>query len=109
MWPDSNIDWSPAREEQAFKVRSALCHIELKGNLTDFAGSNSEKVALLKLFEEQGLVRWSRTRARGELTRAGRKCLRRAANDKLPPWIHGARRRRMAFARVIGTLAATVL
>src|SRR4051812_29807195 len=83
----SNIDWSPAQEEQAFKVRSALCHIELKGSLKDFAGSNSEQLALLSVFKEQGLVRWNGTRARGELTKAGRRYLRRAANNTLPPWM----------------------
>lgn len=86
MWRDISETADPfqvdlLQAEQALKLRSALCQIELKGGLEGFAGSSSEKQALLTTFDKQGVIRWSRIRSRYKLTREGRKRLRLALSQ----------------------------
>jgi len=105
-----DTDW--VQEEQTLKIRSALGHIESKGGLDGFAGTPSEKQALLNTFDKQGLIKWNRTRARSELTRSGRKRLRlisrpkRAMNDRPPRMVYRVRSRGVASAWMITIVAA---
>jgi len=104
-----DTDW--VQEEQTLKVCSALGHIESKGSLDEFAGTPSEKQALLSTFDRQGLIKWSRARARSELTRSGRRRLRlisrpKRVNDRPPRMVYRVRSRGVASAWMITIVAA---
>jgi len=100
------------QDQQLFKLRSALCHLELKGDLDGYAGSRSEKLALLRHLGSQKLIKWNRTRARHELTREGRKSLRllsdpEVGNGRPAPWM--IRPLRSVSAKAVLAVAAALI
>jgi hypothetical protein len=57
------------------KIADALGHIRSRGNLDDFAGTRTERLALITTASKQGLISWAKARSRFELTSAGEKRL----------------------------------
>ena len=71
-----------ALDEEALRLGSVLEHIDRQGNLDDFSGTQSEKLALMRTANRRGLVSWNSTASRYDLTNLGRQQL-------LPPGTAG--------------------
>src|SRR6516225_4509714 len=67
-----------ALDHESLRISAAMEHVEKHGNLDDFPGNQSEKLALMLTASRQGLVQWNRgagqyarERARGRSRLAG--------------------------------------
>ena len=56
-------------------LSGALEHIEERGSLLGFTPDRTQRLGLMKLMSEQGLVVWDKAGAKYELTTFGRQCL----------------------------------
>jgi outer membrane biosynthesis protein TonB len=57
--------------DERLRIQAVLRHLGSGAALRDFAGSASEKVALVKTANQRGLIAWHKARGRYELTPAG--------------------------------------
>ena len=73
---------------ESLRISAAMEHVEKHGNLDDFPGNQSEKLALMLTASRQGLVQWNRARS--------------TAQNRAPPDLQAAPRCRCASARCGG-------
>jgi len=64
-----------ALDHESLRISAAMEHVEKHGNLDDFPGNQSEKLALMLTASRQGLVQWNRGAGQYELTGLGRERL----------------------------------
>src|SRR6266542_3592375 len=76
----------PTAELEALRIGAAMEHVKAHGNLDGFPAGRGERLALMTTAGKQGLVVWSRSRRRYELTSRGFRrvrALRRAGRNAL--------------------------
>src|SRR6266542_1601462 len=76
----------PTAELEALRIGAAMEHVKAHGNLDGFPAGRGERLALMTTAGKQGLVVWSRSRGRYELTSRGFRrvrALRRAGRNAL--------------------------
>ncbi len=69
--PRAKVDEDSYRD----RIPTALEEIHALGNLLRFAPDRPDRLALMQVLSVQGLIGWSKTLARYELTEAGNECL----------------------------------
>ena len=71
----SVVRGSAAQDQEELRISAAMAHVQEQGNLDGFAGSRSERLALMATAMRRGLVAWNRSRDRYVLSALGRRYL----------------------------------
>ena len=70
-WRSSAVRGFQAQDQEELRIGAAMAHVQELGNLDGFAGSRSERLALMTTAIRRGLVAWDRSRGRYTLSAVG--------------------------------------